>query len=62
MKGAVYGLSPAAKPNEQFPCQTPIPGLYQAGQTTYPGFGVVFSAISGIFAAERLIKVEMGRY
>lgn len=56
-KGALYGLSPAA-PGAQFPHATPIPGLYQAGQTTYPGFGVPQAAMSGIFAADKLMEGE----
>jgi phytoene desaturase len=35
-----------------------IPGLYQAGHTTYPGFGVAPAAMSGIFAAEALLKTK----
>ncbi len=54
--GAVYGLSPAADVRFQFPHKTPIAGLYQAGQTTYPGYGVGPAIMSGIFAAECLIK------
>lgn len=54
--GAVYGLSPAADPLVQFPHETPIRGLFQAGQTTYPGFGVGPATMSGIFAAEALRK------
>ena len=42
----------------QFPHDSQIPGLYQAGQTTYPGFGVAPAAMSGIFAAETLMKME----
>ena len=42
----------------QFPHASQIPGLYQAGQTTNPGFGVAPSAMSGIFAAETLMKME----
>jgi phytoene desaturase len=57
-EGAVYGLSPAADPRAQFPHRTPIAGLYQAGQTTYPGFGVGSAAMSGILAAEALIAAE----
>jgi phytoene dehydrogenase-like protein len=57
-KGAVYGLSAAADLKAQFPHATQIPGLYQAGQTTYPGFGVAPAAMSGIFAAETLMKKE----
>jgi phytoene dehydrogenase-like protein len=51
-QGAVYGLSPAADPRAQFPHKTALPGLFLAGQTTYPGFGVGSAAMSGIFAAE----------
>ncbi|HJU99526.1 MAG TPA: NAD(P)/FAD-dependent oxidoreductase [Burkholderiaceae bacterium] len=54
-EGAVYGLSPAADNRAQYPHATPIPGLYQAGQTSYPGFGVSTSLLSGIFAAEQLL-------
>ena len=57
-KGTFYGLSPAADPRSQFPHSPPVPGLYQAGQTTYPGYGVVNAAMSGIFAAEALMKRE----
>jgi phytoene dehydrogenase-like protein len=57
-KGAVYGLSAAADHKFQFPHASPIPGLYQAGQTTYPGFGVAPAAMSGILAAETLVKRE----
>jgi phytoene dehydrogenase-like protein len=55
-QGALYGLSPAVGPHEQFPHATPLPGLYLAGQSTYPGYGVAASATSGIFAAEALIR------
>lgn len=58
--GAVYGLSPAADPRTQFPHKTPIEGLFQAGQTTYPGFGVGTAVMSGVFAAEALIKAAQG--
>jgi phytoene desaturase len=54
--GALYGLSPAADPRAQFPHKTPIEGLFQAGQTTYPGYGVGTAAMSGVFAAEPLMK------
>ncbi len=54
--GAVYGLSPAADPMAQFKHKTPIEGLFQAGQTTYPGFGVGPATMSGIFAAESLMR------
>jgi len=55
-KGAVYGLSPAVAPTSYFPYKTSVPGLYLAGQTTFPGFGVGSSSISGILAAEALIQ------
>jgi len=55
-KGAIYGLSPNASLSAQFQHATPIRGLYQAGQTTYPGYGVSSAAMSGIFAAETLLK------
>lgn len=55
-QGALYGLSPAAGPLALFPHQTPLPGLYQAGQTTYPGFGVVAAAMSGVFAADAILR------
>lgn len=54
--GAVYGLSPGASPAAQFPHATPVQGLFLAGQTTYPGYGVGPAAMSGIFAAEALMK------
>lgn len=55
-KGAVYGLSPVADPRAQFPHVSPIHGLYLAGQTTYPGYGIGAAAMSGIFAAKELMK------
>ena len=57
-KGAIYGLSAAADLRAQFPHASQIPGLYQAGQTTYPGFGVAPAAMSGILAAETLLNKE----
>lgn len=53
-QGALYGLSPAATPREQFPHNSGIPGLFLAGQTTFPGYGVGAAMMSGIFAAESL--------
>jgi phytoene desaturase len=35
-----------------------VPGLYQAGHSTYPGYGVAPAAMSGIFAAEALLGNE----
>jgi phytoene desaturase len=56
--GALYGLSPVAGPATLFKHRTPIHSLYQAGQTTWPGFGVVGAGLSGVFAAETLIRNE----
>ncbi len=56
--GTLYGISPNAGPAALFKQRTPIRGLYQAGQTTWPGFGVVGAGFSGVFAAEALIRDE----
>ncbi|HEY3353808.1 MAG TPA: NAD(P)/FAD-dependent oxidoreductase [Polyangia bacterium] len=53
--GALYGLSPAASPRCQFPHRTPVPGLFLAGQTTYPGYGAHLAARSGVIAARSLL-------
>ncbi len=58
--GALYGLSPAAGPGEQFAHRTPVDGLFLAGQCTYPGYGVGASVMSGIFAAEALMNMAVG--
>ncbi|MBW8777617.1 MAG: FAD-dependent oxidoreductase, partial [Burkholderiales bacterium] len=50
--GALYGLSPGASPTMQFAHETPVHGLFQAGQTTHPGYGVGPALLSGILAAE----------
>lgn len=55
-RGAVYGLSPQVAPWNHFPHRTPINGLYQTGQTTYPGYSVGRAAVSGILAAEALLR------
>ena len=52
-EGALYGLSPAASPTQQFPHETPIEGLFLAGQATYPGYGVGPALFSGILAATK---------
>ncbi|MBI5057765.1 MAG: NAD(P)/FAD-dependent oxidoreductase [Nitrospirae bacterium] len=57
-KGAVYGLSPTADPRAYFPHGSSISGLFQAGQTTYPGYGVSSAAMSGILAAETVMRTE----
>jgi phytoene desaturase len=58
--GALYGFSPTTSPLGLFPRKGGIPGLYLAGQTTYPGFGVPMAAASGILAAEAILD-EAGR-
>ncbi|HZD68393.1 MAG TPA: NAD(P)/FAD-dependent oxidoreductase [Actinomycetes bacterium] len=57
-EGALYGLSPAARPSEQFSHTPSVSGLYLAGQTTFPGYGVGSSMMSGIFAAEALVHAQ----
>ncbi|MDP3761801.1 MAG: NAD(P)/FAD-dependent oxidoreductase [Ramlibacter sp.] len=52
--GAIYGLSPAASAMAHFPHKTSIEGLFLAGQTTYPGYGVALAMLSGIFAARAI--------
>jgi phytoene desaturase len=59
-QGALYGLSPVATPREQFPHTPAIPGLFLAGQTTFPGYGVGAAMMSGIFAAEALESEAAG--
>jgi phytoene desaturase len=41
-----------------FQHRSPIRALYQAGQITWPGFGVVSAGLSGVMAAEALIRDE----
>jgi len=55
-EAAVYGLSPAADVRALFATVTEVPGLFQAGQTTYPGYGVGSSMMSGLFAADALLQ------
>ncbi len=55
-EGALYGLSPAATPREQFSHVSPIRGLFMAGQTTFPGYGVGTAMMSGVFAAEAVAR------
>lgn len=54
-RGAVYGLSPQVAPWDHFPHRTGVQGLYQCGQTTYPGYSVARSAISGVLAARAVV-------
>jgi phytoene dehydrogenase-like protein len=56
--GALYGVSPTAGPGALFKHRTPIRGLYLAGQTTWPGFGVSGAGLSGVFAAKALLGDE----
>lgn len=56
--GAVYGIAPTAAPAALFRHRTPIRGLYLAGQTTWPGFGVAGAGMSGIFAVDTLMRHE----
>jgi phytoene dehydrogenase-like protein len=49
--GAIYGVDPAAGPLALFPQRAPLPGLFLAGQSTFPGFGVPTAALSGLRAA-----------
>lgn len=55
-EGALYGISPVAGPGALFAHRTPIRGLYQAGQTSWPGFGVAPSGWSGVMAADALLE------
>jgi phytoene desaturase len=57
--GTLYGLSPIASPAALFKYRRPIHALYQAGQTTWPGFGVVSAGLSGVMAVEALIHDEV---
>lgn len=57
--GALYGLSPLASPASLFQYRSPIRALYQAGQTTWPGFGVASAGLSGIMAAEALLHEQL---
>lgn len=52
LQGAIYGVDPAAGFGALFPQRTPVSGLYLAGQSCFPGFGVPMAAISGIRAAQ----------
>lgn len=54
-EGALYGVAPGANPNLYFPHRTALPGLYLAGQTTFPGFGVPSAMFSGLQAVASLL-------
>ncbi|HEX5810291.1 MAG TPA: hypothetical protein VFY25_16590, partial [Anaerolineales bacterium] len=55
-RGAIYGVSAAKGLTGLFSHKTPIEGLYQAGQTTYPGLGIPTAALSGIHASRTLMQ------
>jgi phytoene desaturase len=54
-EGALYGVAPGATPGQFFPHRLSIGGLYLAGQTTFPGYGVPAAMWSGIQAADALL-------
>jgi len=60
LEGGIYGVDPAAGFPALFPQRTPVPGLYLAGQSCFPGFGVPMAAISGLRAAA-LLEQDLGR-
>jgi phytoene desaturase len=60
-EGALYGIAPGANPNTFFPHRTALPGLYLAGQTTFPGFGVPTAMYSGLQAATSLLAAKRQR-
>ncbi|HET8727896.1 MAG TPA: NAD(P)/FAD-dependent oxidoreductase [Alphaproteobacteria bacterium] len=55
-EGALYGIAPGATPDKLFPHRTALRGLYLAGQTTFPGYGVPSAILSGIQAADALAQ------
>ncbi|UNP29603.1 phytoene desaturase family protein [Lysobacter gummosus] len=55
-EGALYGIAPGAAPGQFFPHSTRIQGLYLAGQTTFPGYGVPSAMLSGIQASDALLR------
>ncbi|RNF84474.1 phytoene desaturase family protein [Montanilutibacter psychrotolerans] len=54
-EGALYGVAPGATPGQFFPHRTPVKGLYLAGQTTFPGYGVPSAMWSGIQVSDALL-------
>ena len=60
-EGALYGVAPGTPPQQLFPRRPGIDGLYLAGQTTFPGYGVAPAALSGLQAAEALLHDERRR-
>ena len=60
LDGGIYGVDPAAGFGALFPQRTPVPGVYLAGQSCFPGFGVPMAAISGVRAAQ-MVSEEAAR-
>jgi len=60
-EGALYGVAPGAPPQQLFPHRPGIDGLYLAGQTTFPGYGVAPSVLSGLQAAQGVLHDERRR-
>ncbi len=54
-QGAVYGRSPLLSPTVLLRHLSEIAGLYLAGQTTFPGYGVGPAAVSGLLAAQAIL-------
>lgn len=59
-EGALYGIAPGAAPHQFFPHRSGIAGLYLAGQTTFPGYGVSTAIWSGIQAAQSMLQDDRG--
>lgn len=53
-EGALYGLSTDTSPLDMFPHRTSLPGLFLAGQTTFPGYSVPMTAAGGLLAAKAI--------
>jgi phytoene desaturase len=57
-EGALYGIAPGAAPGQFFPHRTHINGLYLAGKTAFPGYGVPSAMLSGIQASDALLRIS----
>jgi phytoene desaturase len=60
-QGALYGVAPGAPPHQLFPHRSGMDGLYLAGQTTFPGYGVATATMSGLQAAAAMLRDERAR-
>nr|WP_255682194.1 NAD(P)/FAD-dependent oxidoreductase [Luteimonas sp. BDR2-5] len=60
-EGALYGIAPGTAPNRLFPHRSGIPGLYLAGQTTFPGYGVSTAVWSGLQAVDAMLQDDRRR-